>query len=73
MKTDQMVRAQMRRKEINELPTVLSVKETAMFLNLPEQTISRQCKNGMIRATKVGKQWRITREAIAQMLGVNVA
>ncbi len=73
MQNDQIFRAQMRRKQIKELPTVLSVKETAMFLNLPTQTVSRQCQNGMIPAVKIGKQWRITREAIEKLLGVSIA
>lgn len=38
---------------------IYSVKETAQILSLNEETLRRYIKAGKIRASKIGKVWRI--------------
>ena len=42
----------------------LTTVEVAAEIRMSKDYVARQCKAGAIAATKVGKEWRITREAL---------
>lgn len=46
----------------------LTPKEVAGILRVSPRTIQRWVKEGKLRAVKVGKLWRIPREALDELL-----
>jgi excisionase family DNA binding protein len=55
----------MRREELEEL---LLPAEVARILRVTTRTIERYCKQGKLRAVKVGRRWRIPRSALEDFL-----
>ncbi len=53
--------------EINE-STVYTVKETEEILKISSSTMQRLIKKGLIRAAKVGKQYRILGKEILRVV-----
>jgi len=47
---------------------LLSVKETAEYLNISEITVKRHLYSGKLKGYKAGKQWRIKQEDIEEYL-----
>ena len=43
----------------DDLPTYLTTKEVAQFLNLTSETVKRWLREGTIQGVKFGRQWRI--------------
>ena len=50
------------------LPDVLTLEDTAAYLKVSMTTMYRLVKRGDLPATKVGRQWRIRREAVEKYL-----
>lgn len=50
------------------LPNIATVKQLADFLQTSDQTISRLLKSGELKGFKVGREWRISKEAVLQWL-----
>jgi excisionase family DNA binding protein len=48
----------------SNLPEVLTTKQLAEFLHVSDQTIKRAIKAGKLEAFKIGKDWRIEKEAV---------
>jgi len=48
--------------------SVLSPSEAAKRLNVSVETIRRLCRLGEIRAMRIGRQWRISEEALEEHL-----
>lgn len=48
---------------------ILTVKEAAALLKTSRQQISRMIQNGELPAVKVGREWRISRNALLDYLG----
>ena len=48
---------------------ILTVKEAAALLKTSRQQIRRMIQNGELPAVKVGREWRITRNALLDYLG----
>ncbi len=46
----------------------LTVAEAAAYLKLSLETIRRYIRDHKLRATKVGRQWRIRREELDRLL-----
>jgi excisionase family DNA binding protein len=55
----------MPRQELNEL---LLPAEVARILRVTPRTVERYCKQGKLRAVKVGRRWRIPRSALEDLL-----
>lgn len=53
----------------NEL---LTVKEVATFLRVSRVTVWRWCQRGLIPASKVGRNWRIRRDDLLELLEIPV-
>ena len=48
---------------------ILTVKEGAALLKTSRQQIRRMIQNGELPAVKVGREWRISRNALLDYLG----
>ena len=48
---------------------ILTVKEAAALLKTSRQQIRRMFQNGELPAVKVGREWRISRNALLDYLG----
>lgn len=55
-------------EQYKELPVVLTVKELAKFLRLGLNTVYALLKTGKIKSVRVGRQYRIPREALMEYL-----
>lgn len=49
---------------LDKLPEVITVKQLADFLQVSELTVLRAIKAGNLDAFKVGRDWRIEKEAV---------
>ena len=53
----------------HDLPAVLTVAEVAAYLRLDPRTVENNLlRPGVLRASKIGARWRITREAMMEYL-----
>lgn len=55
---------------LNALPPLVSCKQLAEVCGCSERHIARMCKAGQLKAVKLGKIWRINRDAAAERLGL---
>ena len=53
---------------IDNLPDIVTPKQLADFLQVSDQTIKRAIKSEKLKAFKVGKDWRIEKEAVKKWL-----
>lgn len=53
-----------------EIALVLTPRQAGRLLSVPTKTIVQLCREGVLRAKKVGRHWRIPREAIAEFFDV---
>jgi excisionase family DNA binding protein len=51
---------------LNKLPDVVTVKQLAEYLQVSETTIKRAIKSKKLRAFKVGRDWRIEKNAVIE-------
>ncbi len=49
---------------IDKLPDIITVKQLAEFLQLSEMTVKRALKSGELKGFKIGRDWRIEKEAV---------
>lgn len=47
--------------DIKALPEVLTADEVASYLRVSKTTICRWCKDGKLRAFRIGRGWRVQR------------
>lgn len=52
----------------DDLPEYMTTAEVAKIIRTSEDYVSRKCASGEIRAKKIGRTWRITREAVAAFM-----
>lgn len=45
-------------------------REAAEILGISEPTVCRLCRSGEIKAVKIGRQWRVSREWLMQYAGL---
>jgi excisionase family DNA binding protein len=60
----------MRREELEQL---LLPVEVARILRVTVRTVERYCKQGKLRAVKVGRLWRIPRSSLEEFLKTEAA
>lgn len=51
-----------------EIQSIFTVKDAASYLRLSEMTILRLANKGFIRGTKIGRQWRFSKESILDLV-----
>lgn len=56
--------------DILDLPSVLSCDEAAEVAGVPVRTMRRLCETGKVKATKLGRNWRVNTVAFLSSLGV---
>lgn len=54
----------MSNKKDYDIPILFTVQETAEILRVKERTIYNYIKSGKLDANKIGKEWKISREAL---------
>lgn len=53
-----------------QAPPTVSPQEGAKLLGISEPTFCRLCRSGEIKAIKVGKQWRVSRDWLMHYAGL---
>jgi excisionase family DNA binding protein len=48
---------------------ILTVEEVSSFLNLKETTVRKFIRDGKLKAQKIGKQWRISKDCLDAFVG----
>lgn len=56
-------------KSISEMPLTLHVEELMPILHIGRNTAYELVRSGKIRSIKVGRQLRISRDAVAEFIG----
>ena len=51
------------------LPPIMTIAQAAKHTGLPELTVRRLAREGVIPALKLGRQWRIKRDLLEKWLG----
>lgn len=59
-------------KEGDEMEELINVEQLARMLNMHPRTIRRYIREGQLKATKVGGEWRIRREEAEAFIGGRV-
>jgi excisionase family DNA binding protein len=49
---------------LDKLPEIVTVKQLCEFLQVSDQTVIRAIKSGELRAFKVGREWRVEKDAV---------
>ena len=57
--------------EREQVPPIMTIDETATYLNLHPLTVRRLAREGEIPAVKIGRQWRVKRELLDRWLEAN--
>ncbi len=52
---------------MTEARNLLTIDETAKYLSLTPETVRRLIRRGELRATKLGKVWRVPREVLRRL------
>jgi excisionase family DNA binding protein len=66
------VLAEMGISQGKEFPPVMTVEQAADALNLPQSTVYQHLTTGVIRGSKRGKRWFISREAAQDFIAGRV-
>lgn len=56
--------------QTEQLSPSVGPEEGAKFLGISRQTFCRLCRDGEIKAVKVGRQWRVGREWLTKYAGL---
>ncbi|GEM45873.1 helix-turn-helix domain-containing protein [Deinococcus cellulosilyticus] len=55
-----------------DIPPVMTVEQAAQVLSLPKDTVYDHLNAGVIRGTKQGKRWFVSREAVQDFVAGRV-
>jgi excisionase family DNA binding protein len=55
----------------NEIPMVMTIEETSVYLRIPKSTLYKIAQEGKIPCQKVGRHWRFHRESLDRWLQEN--
>lgn len=50
---------------------IYTIKEASKVLKLPQETLRKYLRQGILEGSKIGTSWRVTDEAIKQFLKEN--
>ena len=53
-----------------DFPELLSTKQAAEVLNVSMRAVTDLCKRGRIKSIRIGKLWRINRDALFEFAGL---
>lgn len=54
--------------DLNGLPYMLSLEMVAGLTGLSYETIKKHCRNGTLKACKIGREWRISKDDFLEMV-----
>lgn len=57
-------------RPLGECGELVTTCEAAAVMHISERQVARMCADGRLRAVKVGKLWRINRDALGEYLGL---
>lgn len=63
-------RAETKGTPLMEMPQLISVKQAAGVLNVSGRHVERMCGRGELKAVRLGRVWRINRDALAKSCGL---
>lgn len=52
------------------LPELLDTRQAAQILNVTPRMVTDLCKRGRIKAVRLGKLWRVNRDALLDFAGL---
>ena len=52
----------------DEAPAIITPKEAAILLGLSVDTVRRRCVKKELPATQIGKQWRIDKQKLMELI-----
>lgn len=55
---------------LGDMPQLVSVRQAAQVLNCSGRHVMRLCERGELKAVKLGRLWRINRDALAARCGL---
>lgn len=61
---------QEKRQEV--LPQLMSVSQAADVLGVSQRHVARLCERGKIKAVKIGRLWRVNRDALAVQCSIKL-
>lgn len=61
---------QERAAALGDMPQLMTPRQAAAVLNVSGRHVLRLCERGELRAVKLGKVWRINRDALAKSCGL---
>jgi len=53
---------------LDQLPNITTIKELSDFLKVSVQSIKRAIYSGKLKAFKVGRDWRIEKDAVIEWI-----
>jgi excisionase family DNA binding protein/YgiT-type zinc finger domain-containing protein len=54
----------------SEYPEVMNVEEVSRFLRITPQSVYNMLRDGRVSATKIGREWRFSKDSIMNMLNM---
>lgn len=54
----------------SSLPELLSTKQAAEVLNVSTRAVTDLCKKGRVKSVRIGKLWRVNRDALLDFAGL---
>lgn len=54
-------------KTWDTVPTIITLNDASILLQIPEDTLRRHLEAGTIPGTKIGRQWRLDKEKLQKM------
>lgn len=58
-------------ENLNQLPPLISTPVAASILSCSPQMVTHMCRNGKLKAVKVGSDWRINTAALLAQYGLS--
>ena len=67
-----MLSAEKRRKDMTVLADIelYDIDDLCKFLNISRFTANKLCREGQIKAIKVGRDWKVTKESLEKYLKI---
>lgn len=56
--------------EFRDMPDIVDPVPVACLLGISDRSVYRLCQNGVFKAVKCGKLWRINRDSVLSYIGV---
>lgn len=58
------------REQLRDLPALLSPEQSGNICGVSARTITNLCNNGTLKACRIGRLWRVNRDALLEYAGL---